>query len=400
MQVVYVIREDGKIKIPFWEDDAALLRQLTSLGAGFWDSASRQFVLPGNAPFAFHSVERVLVETFGDSAAPIRVTGFFSLPPVIHPAPDGAGTPDKAGTPDTVNSVIPQHQKNYFSDVWRERLETELHARKYSFKTIKAYRHYAQDCCQALQKTPDSIASGDIKAYLSYLSKTRNFSASSMNLALSALKFFYRRVLQKDFIREQRRPRQDKRLPVVLAKSEITRLLGAAQNPKHRLLLMLAYSSGLRVSEVVALKWEHIDFARKTVYIYAGKGRKDRTTLLSDIAAGSLQNYHTLFSAGHGAWLFPGVPGNAHLSIRSAQKIFDINLEKAHIEKGATIHSLRHSFATHLLESGTDIRYIQDLLGHQSLKTTERYTHVAKRNALKIPSPLDVPDEEENLQKL
>jgi site-specific recombinase XerD len=386
--VVYLIHEDGKIKIPFSENDTALLRQLTRLGAGFWDRGSRQFVLPGNAPLVFRSVERVLVETFADPAIPIRVDGFFSRPPAIR----------QTRIPDTVNAASPQQQQNYFSDTWQERLETELHARKYSFKTVKAYRYYNQNCCQTLQKTPDNIESSDIKAYLAYLNSARDFSASSMNLALSALKFFYHTVLQKNNVREQRRPRHDKRLPVVLAKSEITRLLGAAQNPKHRLLLMLVYSSGLRVSEVVALKREHIDFARKAVYIHAGKGRKDRATLLSDIAAQALQNYYALIPAGPGTWLFPGIPDSAHLSIRSAQKIFETNLAKAHIGKGATIHSLRHSFATHLLESGTDVRFIQDLLGHQSIKTTERYTHVAKRNALKIPSPLDTPDEGENLQ--
>jgi site-specific recombinase XerD len=365
MQVVYVIREDNQIKIPFSENDTALLQQLSRLGTGFWDRASRQFVLPGNAPFTFRSTERVLVETSTNSTTPIKVDGFFSPPP-----------------------------QNFFPAAWLKRLETELHARKYSPRTIKAYRYYNQNCCQVVQKIPDDIESRDIKAYLAYLNSARDFSASSMNLALSALKFFYHKVMQKNCVREQRRPRQDKRLPVVLAKSEITRLLDAVQNPKHRLLLMLAYSSGLRVSEVVALKRDHIDFARKTVYILAGKGRKDRTTLLSGIAAQGLQNYFALFPPGPGAWLFPGLPNSAHLSIRSAQKIFEISLAKAHIEKGATIHSLRHSFATHLLESGTDMRFIQDLLGHQSIKTTERYTHVAKRSALKISSPLDVPDEE------
>jgi site-specific recombinase XerD len=287
-----------------------------------------------------------------------------------------------------------QAQADFFPPPFSEALKAELRTRKYSLKTIKAYLYYNQNCCQTIQKTPDSIESGDIKTYLAHLNTARDFSASSMNLALSALKFFYHTVLQKNCIREQRRPRQDKRLPVVLAKSEIARLLGATQNPKHRLLLMLAYSSGLRVSEVVALKREHIDFARKTVFVHAGKGRKDRVTLLSDRVAQGLHHYYTLFPAVHGTWLFPGIPDSAHLSIRSAQKIFDTNLEKAHIEKGATIHSLRHSFATHLLESGTDVRFIQDLLGHQSLKTTERYTHVAKRSALKIPSPLDTPDED------
>jgi site-specific recombinase XerD len=150
---------------------------------------------------------------------------------------------------------------------------------------------------------------------------------------------------------------------------------------------MLAYSSGLRVSEVVALKKEHIDFQRKTVLICGGKGRKDRYTLLSDRAADFMLQYCSLCKIG--SWLFPGISAGCHLSIRSAQNIFIKALKKAGIAKPATIHSLRHSFATHLLESGTDIRYIQELLGHAALRTTQRYTHVARRAVLKIRSPLD-----------
>jgi site-specific recombinase XerD len=156
---------------------------------------------------------------------------------------------------------------------------------------------------------------------------------------------------------------------------------------------MLAYSSGLRVSEVVALKKSSIDLARKSVFIRAGKGRKDRYTLLADRAAKYLEDYCALYDIDE--WLFPGMPQDQHLSIRSAQNIFNKALEKARIQKQLSIHSLRHSFATHLLENGTDIKYIQELLGHASVRTTERYTHVARRHVLKIQSPLDnlTPDE-------
>jgi site-specific recombinase XerD len=211
-----------------------------------------------------------------------------------------------------------------------------------------------------------------------------------MNLAISSIGFFYRNVLKNDCLHEQRRPRQDKRLPSILAKQEIGQLFDAVKNPKHRLLLMLAYSSGLRVSEVVALKREQIDLTRKTVFVRGGKGRKDRYTMLSEVASENLREYYKLFAIEN--WIFPGFPADCHLSIRSAQKIFDKALEKAGIEKNASIHSLRHSFATHLMETGTEVRYIQSLLGHASVKTTERYTHVAKRNVLRVQSPLDTPD--------
>jgi site-specific recombinase XerD len=209
-----------------------------------------------------------------------------------------------------------------------------------------------------------------------------------MNLAISAFKFFYSQVLKKNIAQEQHRPRQDKRLPAVLAKSEVKLLLDREKNPKHRLLLMLAYSSGLRVSEVIALKREHIDLNRKTVLIHLGKGRKDRYTLLSDRAAAFIKDYCALYAID--SWLFPGQGASPHLTVRSAQSIFDKALVKAGIQKhGLSIHSLRHTFATHLMENGTDIKYIQTLLGHASLRTTERYTHIARRDVLRIQSPLD-----------
>jgi integrase/recombinase XerD len=174
---------------------------------------------------------------------------------------------------------------------------------------------------------------------------------------------------------------------MILSKEEVSKILSLEKNPKHRLLLMLVYSSGLRVSEVVALKKEHIDLSRKVIYIRLGKGRKDRSTLLSEKAANYIVEYYKYFNIDK--WVFPGQPAVKHLSIRSAQNIFDKSVRRAAILKEISIHSLRHTFATHLLESGTDIRYIQELLGHSSLRTTELYTHVARRNVLKIKSPLD-----------
>jgi site-specific recombinase XerD len=150
---------------------------------------------------------------------------------------------------------------------------------------------------------------------------------------------------------------------------------------------MLVYSSGLRVSEVVVLKREHIDLSRKVVNIKTGKGRKDRCTVLSEKAALFVSEYFGSFRIQ--TWLFPGQPASRHLSIRSAQHIFEKSALRAGITKQISIYGLRHTFATHLLASGTDIRYIQALLGHASIRTTERYTHVARRNILSVKSPLD-----------
>ena len=174
---------------------------------------------------------------------------------------------------------------------------------------------------------------------------------------------------------------------MILSKAEINKILSMEKNPKHRLLLMLVYSSGLRVSEVVSLKKEHIDLSRKVIYVLCAKGRKDRCTILSEKAAAFISEYCAFYDIQH--WLFPGQRPNQHLTIRSAQHIFDKAIRRSNIQKKISIHNLRHTFATHLLESGTDIRYIQTLLGHANIRTTQCYIHIAHRNVLSIQSPLD-----------
>jgi site-specific recombinase XerD len=245
-----------------------------------------------------------------------------------------------------------------------------------------------------MEKQPEEVCPDDITNYLAHLNRDRNFASSSMNLAFSSLRFFYHRIMKREITRNLYRPRQDKRLPGVLSRSEVKLILDNEKNPKHRLLLMLAYSSGLRVSELVALKREHIDINRKLILVRAGKGRKDRYSILSRKTAQYITDYYAIHTIDD--WLFPGQPSGKHLSIRSAQYIFDNAVVRTGIKKEVSIHSLRHTFATHLLENGTDIRYIQDLLGHNSLRTTERYTHVAKRSVLKIQSPLDSLEEGED----
>jgi site-specific recombinase XerD len=252
---------------------------------------------------------------------------------------------------------------------------------------MKSYLHYSRAFCEFVSKTPEDVGAGDVKLYMAGLDKTFEFSASTMNMAVSALKFFYHQVMKNDRVNEPHRPRSDKKLPVVLSKEEIECLLNAESNLKHRLLLMIAYSSGLRVSELVALRPSDADTARGILYIRSAKSRKDRFVMLSNRVKKYLCELN--LCPGESAWLFPGARAGKHLSIRSAQYIFERARMKSGIEKPVSIHSLRHSFATHLLENGADIRYIQNLLGHASIRTTERYTHVARRNALCIPSPLD-----------
>ncbi len=194
-------------------------------------------------------------------------------------------------------------------------------------------------------------------------------------------------MLKKNFVFAIKRPKKDRKLPAVLSREEISKLLSSIANVKHKAILMLTYSAGLRVSEVVKLKLEDIDTERKLIHIRGAKGRKDRYTILSDVAMNTLKLYIESYHPEN--WLFPSKEDNSYITVRTVQRIFEDACNKAEIKKDVTVHSLRHSFATHLLESGIDLRYIQELLGHKSSKTTEIYTHVSNRDLGKIQSPLD-----------
>ena len=264
----------------------------------------------------------------------------------------------------------------------------ELTFRKYSPKTIKAYIHYNRDFLQKSKKPPQQVTNDDIKDYLFHLAEERGVSTSTLNGAINALKFYYGTVLEKKFIYEVKRPRKDKKLPIILNKEEVPKILSALSNIKHKAILMLIYSGGLRVSEVVKLRPEDIDSKRRLVFIKGAKGRKDRYSLVSEAALETLREYWKKFEPSS-KWLFPGNRSNQHLHSRSVQKIFTNACKKAGITKEVSVHSLRHSFATHLLESGVDLRYIQEIRGHKSSKTTEIYTHVSTKNLSNIRNPLD-----------
>ncbi|MDR0315851.1 MAG: site-specific integrase [Treponema sp.] len=383
MEVVYLFCESGTVRIPFSNHAWHQFYLPITLAGGIWDNTRQEFIFERNTDaeqfsHIFFCIPCVWVEE--NSLVPLRISGFWERPwkqaAVIPSAPHSMNY--------TTLGPLPPPEK--LPEYWRLKLEAELRARKYSPRTRTAYIYYNRLLCRTLQKTPEEIKEEDITQFLAEMEKDRKYSASAINLAISAIKFFFREIMKKE-ISEKHRPRSDGRLPMILSKEEIRKILSMESNPKHRLLLMLVYSSGLRVSEVVALKKEHIDLDRKVIYVRQGKGRKDRSTLLSEKAARFIIEYCAFY--GIKTWLFPGQPATHPLAIRSAQLIFDKAVRRSAITKKISIHSLRHTFATHLLESGTDIRYIQTLLGHANLRTTERYTHVARRSVLSIKSPLD-----------
>jgi site-specific recombinase XerD len=268
-----------------------------------------------------------------------------------------------------------------------EPLQKELLIRKYSRRTVKSYMRYNRDFLIFVGKKPEEIENEDIKKYLYYMVEQKKVTTSTLNIIINALKFYYGEILKKNFIFEVQRPRKDKKLPVVLSKEGIHKILNALSNIKHRAILMLIYSAGLRVGEVVKLKPEDIDSERGLIHIKGSKGRKDRYTILSQTALKVLREYYNQYKPRK--WLFEGAKPGRNITVRTVQAIFKKACKKEGINKEVSVHSLRHSFATHLLESGVDLRYIQELLGHKNSKTTEIYTHVSKASLASIKNPLD-----------
>ncbi|MCP2605273.1 tyrosine-type recombinase/integrase, partial [Candidatus Aminicenantes bacterium AH-873-B07] len=229
-------------------------------------------------------------------------------------------------------------------------LERELKIRGFSRKTIKAYLHYNRKFLNFARKSPKEIANEDIKRYLEYLAD-KKLSNTTLNLAINALKFYYTQVLKRKFFFDIKHPKKEKRLPVVLTKDEIRRMLEVTENLKHKLLMEIMYASGLRVSEIIKLKIKDIDLEEGIIRVNLGKGKKDRQTILSKRAIEDLKMYLQKRNDNN-PYVFPGAQNKGHLSTRSVQKIVLRTAKLAGIKKDISCHSLRHSFATHLLEKG------------------------------------------------
>ena len=226
-----------------------------------------------------------------------------------------------------------------------------------------------------------------VNTYLLHSIDNRNISISFQNMTINAVKFYFKNVLGKELEAPHiQRPRKEKKLPEVFSEQEVALILKQPENLKHRTILYTIYSAGLRRSEALNLKIGDIDSGRNCIVIRAAKGKKDRLTLLSKKNLALLREYYTVYRPKH--YLFEGVNGGQY-SVTSLRKIFYRAPKASGIKKEASLHTLRHSFATHLLEQGTDIRYIQSLLGHTSPRTTQIYTHITTKGFNNITSPLD-----------
>jgi site-specific recombinase XerD len=263
----------------------------------------------------------------------------------------------------------------------------ELNIKGYSNKTKKCYVNSIIKFEEYLNKGLNNITEEDVKRYVNFLLQ-QGCSHSYVNQVISSIKFLNKYVLYKDdLLIYLNRPKKEKKLPNILSKKEVKDILTALNNLKHNTILAVVYSSGLRVSEVARLSIGDIDSERMLIKIRQSKGKKDRYVMLSEVLLIQLREYYKEYKPNK--WLFEGANKKQHISERTIQRIFKNACVKAGIKKQVSVHSLRHSFATHLLETGTDLRYIQELLGHSSSKTTEIYTHVTNKNITKIKSPLD-----------
>lgn len=264
-----------------------------------------------------------------------------------------------------------------------ERYERELRIRNYSPRTIRSYLACLR-AFFAFHRSTSAVSGEDVRRFLDHLQRS-GVSPQTLNIHLQAIKTFAASVLLAPLGVEVHYAKRPSRLPVVLSRQEIASILQAITNRKHRLLVALAYGAGLRVSEVVNLRVRDLDIPAAMLTVRQGKGQRDRVTTLPERLREGLQ----WLTAGRdgAAFLFESERGGA-LTTRSAQAVFARALVRAGVRKEATFHSLRHSFATHLLENGVDVRYVQELLGHQNIRTTQVYTHVTNPQLKNIKSPL------------
>lgn len=269
----------------------------------------------------------------------------------------------------------------------RQQFERHMSLHRLSPKTHKAYMNAVKSLALHYRQPPDKLSDQQLQDYLDHIIVERKLAWNTCNVQFSGIKRFYKHILKREpKISIPPRPKERK-IFMALSQEEVERILNACSNLKHYTLLLTVYSAGLRVSEVVKLQPIHIERSRKMIRIEQGKGRKDRYTVLSDTLLKTLENYWQTYRPGK--WIFPGQTRARHLTIDSAQQIYYKAKLNAGVERGRGIHTLRHSFATHLLEQGTRTYVLQQMLGHKSIRTTAKYLHISNEAISQVVSPAD-----------
>jgi site-specific recombinase XerD len=272
--------------------------------------------------------------------------------------------------------------------VLRDRMVREMSLREFAASTQTLYLATLTDLARYHHQSPDTLDPTQVQNFLLYLTQERHLAWSSVSVAASAIRFFYTHTVKRlDLATAMPSSRKPRRLPHILSVEEVERVLSIPRHPTHRVLLMTTYAAGLRVSEVVRLQLTDLDRERLMIRVEQGKRRTDRYTILSPRLLTELDRYRAQRSLTR--WLFPTRTGDQPMSTSTAQHIFEAAKARAGIQKPGSIHLLRRAFATHLLETGVDLRTIQVLLGHASLATTSRYLHVTRKTLDAVQSPFD-----------
>jgi integrase/recombinase XerD len=267
----------------------------------------------------------------------------------------------------------------------RRRYIEDLRLKNFSPNTIRVYMHAVAAFARFFGRSPEALGEEDVRTYLVHLVSERRLSRSQYVLQLNALRHLYQDTLGRpNSLADLPRPKREQRLPVVLSRDEVRRLFSVVTNLKHRALFMVAYDAGLRLSEILSLRAEDIDSQRRVIRVRQGKGHKDRYARLTPELLGLLREYWRAYRPP--AWLFPGASPDKQYDLATPGQVLKQACRRAGITKRISMHTLRHSFATHLLESGTNLRVIQKLLGHGSINTTALYTHVSLQEAHEAPS--------------
>ena len=361
-EVVVIKTKNNRLKIIFGFNQQ-LLQTIKKIPYNTWDSKNKWWSIPYSEPF-----KDIIYQKTSELGLTINYTEEAIDPPNTHKRISAVDIPNFKICP---NEFI-----------------LKLKELRYSVSTEKTYKNALEDYLNYHHSIDiDKLSEGHIQSFLRHLVMERNVSTSYQNQAINAIKFYYERVLggqRKTYFID--RPKKEKTLPVVLSEEEILLILRSVTNLKHKAILMVIYSAGLRISECINLKIKDIDSNRMQIRVEQSKGKKDRYTLLSTKTLLILRDYFKTYRPKE--FLFEGQYGRCY-STRSIQNIFRDAVEKTKIKKKVSVHSLRHSFATHLLENGTNLRYIQSLLGHSNSKTTEIYTHVTTKGFEQLKSPLD-----------
>ncbi len=305
------------------------------------------------------------------------------------------GISDFDVAPNLVNEAMPVVQYQSVCQSLMDRMREKIILKALSPHTLKSYMNHIKAYLAEIGKTvnPMDMTKADIEKYLLRRQEKYITSESERNGHINSIKFLYEQVLGRErMLFYLTRPEKPQQLPKVLGEHELERMFRSVPNLKHKTILLTAFSCGLRVSEVTKLRVMDIDMERLQVFIERSKGKKDRYVMLSPVLKDVLSRYVSIYKRSPADYLFEGQEPGKPYSTRSAQTIFNRAIKSAGIHKNVTFHALRHSFATHLLEKGVDIKYIKELLGHFDIKTTERYLHVAREKLVYIQSPLDYLD--------